>query len=469
MHKRLFTQMLIAFTLVIVLGVGGMALLFGMAFVDAREASRGPPWESNAVQIVSEELQDYYSLRGSWDGVTTLIESGRIDQRTGEQLQVTLLDAEGRLIGSSHVIAGGSSHIMMPRSEMRAGPAEFERRRSGMESFRAYTVPLAIDGRNVGTLFVSPIAGMSHNEIQRRFLLGIASAGFGLMAILLGFAFFFSRRINRPLQQLTGAARRLAEGDMSARVTTHSAHEIDMLAQSFNRMADNLAEADRQRRQLTADVAHELRTPLSVVKGRLEGIQDGVYRADGETIAALLDSTALLERLIDDLRLLALAEAGQLPLHREIVDPQRLLEDAARSFAQQATAQGAALEILPGEATAEIYADPQRISQVLGNLLNNALQYGASSGHITLSLATDEQRVWFAVSDDGPGIANEDLAQIFERFWRADRSRSRSSGGAGLGLAIARQIIEAHDGGIRVASELGQGTTISFWLPREEA
>jgi two-component system OmpR family sensor kinase/two-component system sensor histidine kinase BaeS len=265
---------------------------------------------------------------------------------------------------------------------------------------------------------------------------------------------------------------------------------MDDLARAFNTMAQALAAADRQRRQLTADVAHELRTPLSIIKGRLEGVQDGVYEATPEQIEGLLRETALLERLIDDLRVLALAEAGQLPLYPELIDPRDLIESAQRTFAEQAATQQVTLHADIPEEIPSIDADPQRMAQALGNLVANALRYTPAGGAITLSVQgytngrqksahapaaiqstidTFPTAIIFRVCDTGKGIAPEHLPHIFDRFWRTDRSRARGSGGAGLGLAIVRQIAVAHGGVVWAESVEGQGTTVSMALPAADA
>ncbi|MCX7791931.1 MAG: HAMP domain-containing histidine kinase [Chloroflexaceae bacterium] len=211
-------------------------------------------------------------------------------------------------------------------------------------------------------------------------------------------------------------------------------------------------------------MAHELRTPLSIIKGRLEGIQDGVYRAEAEQIDGLLDKVALLERLIEDLRLLALADAGQLALHVEPVNPLQLLEDARASFAHQAEERNIAMRV-EAEAVPELTVDPQRIAQVLGNLVNNALRHTPAGGMVTLAVRAGPSEALFEVRDTGSGIAPEDLPRIFDRFYRADPSRARVSGGAGLGLAIARRLVEAHGGRIWAESTPGQGATVRFTLP----
>ncbi|MEO6458558.1 MAG: HAMP domain-containing sensor histidine kinase [Chloroflexia bacterium] len=294
---------------------------------------------------------------------------------------------------------------------------------------------------------------------------GLITGGLVVAVLLLGLATFFSRRISRPISRLTVAARTMAAGDLSVRVAGNRVREINDLAEAFNSMAGSIAAADGQRRQLTADVAHELRTPLSIIKGRLEGMQDGVYAPSPGQITLLLNETALLERMIEDLRILAQADAGQLPLYLEQVQPEGLLDAAARSFAPQAEAGGVAIQVSTNGGLPEVDADPQRISQVLSNLVSNALRHTPPGGTITLRAWMEPAGgglVNISVQDTGSGIAPEDLPHIFDRFWKADRARSRS-GGAGLGLAIARRIVEAHGGRIW-ADSTPYGTTVGFSL-----
>jgi signal transduction histidine kinase len=292
-----------------------------------------------------------------------------------------------------------------------------------------------------------------------------------VVLLLLGLAFvgsLVSRRFTSPLSETMKAADDLASGDFSARVPVEGSGEFRRFAHSFNAMAQALETTDRQRRELLADIAHELRTPLTIIQGNLEGLRDGVYESTPEQMGLVLDETQKLGRLVDDLRLLTLAEAGQLPLDLQMLAMHQLLTDVRDVFASQAAEAEIALLVEVPEPLPSVLADPQRLGQVLGNLMANALRHTPSGGTVTLGAAGEPGgeavRLW--VSDTGQGIAAEDLARIFDRFWRGDRSRSHESGASsGLGLAIAKSLVEAHGGRIWAESQVGEGTTVSCILP----
>jgi signal transduction histidine kinase len=274
------------------------------------------------------------------------------------------------------------------------------------------------------------------------------------------------RHYASPLVGVMDAADAVAEGDFSVRLAETGSRDFRQLARSFNRMAQELERAERQRRNLTADVAHELRTPLHIIQGNLEGLLDGVYQPSTERIEATLDETRLLSRLVEDLQTLSLAEAGQLELVHEPVAVAELLDDVQTSFSGQAEAAGVSLDVTvegPPEKLA-VWADYGRLDQVLGNLLANALRYTPAGGTIILSARASGDRLQIQVADSGIGIPAEDLPYIFDRFWRGDPSRPHG-GSTGLGLAIAQQLIRAQDGRISVASQVGQGTTFTIELP----
>jgi two-component system OmpR family sensor kinase/two-component system sensor histidine kinase BaeS len=294
----------------------------------------------------------------------------------------------------------------------------------------------------------------------------LAGCGLGLALPLLAGALAVRsfRSLADPLAQVMAAADAVAEGDLSVRVSEAAPGEMGRLAQSFNRMVTEIQSADQRRRDMTADVAHELRTPLHILQGNLEGIQDGVYEATPQQVELLLDETRRLARLVDDLRTLSLAEAGQMPLARAPVDLEALLADAAVTFSGPAEAAGIELRVdiaLHDGAPLNIEGDAGRLDQALGNLLANAIQHTPAGGRVTLRLeALPGRTARILVSDTGPGISPEDLAYIFDRFWRG----RETGGGSGLGLAITRQLVEAHGGQIRAESMPGSGTTFTIDL-----
>ncbi len=308
-----------------------------------------------------------------------------------------------------------------------------------------------------------------------RWILGFLGVAFVLALALRWVGTHAARRITSPLSETMKAADALAEGDLSARVPIEGNGEFRHLARSFNRMAKALETADQQRRELLADVAHELRTPLTIIQGNLEGLRDGVYKATPEHLDLVLDETRKLSRLVDDLRLLTLAEAGQLPLDLQVLDVPQLLADVRDAFACRASEAGIALVVDVTESLPPLVADPQRLGQVLGNLAANALRYTPSGGEVTLGAALtsdaevpSEVRLW--VADTGEGIPAEDVPRIFDRFWRGDPARSHEMGaGSGLGLAIAKSLVEAHGGRIWAESAVSQGTVVSCVLPLSAA
>lgn len=328
---------------------------------------------------------------------------------------------------------------------------------------------LAILGA-MGFLFFR--SDVSHDGRPLLFILSLVG-----IAILLAVAFrlvgkLVVGRVTLPLSDTMKAADALADGDLTARVPVRGNREFRRLADSFNRMAGALETADRQRRELLADVAHELRTPLTVVQGNLEGLRDGVYQPTPEHLDLILDETLKLGRLVDDLRLLTLAEAGQLSLDMQALDVSQLLADLRDAFACQADEAGIELVLDAGQSLPPLQADPQRLGQVLGNLIGNALRHTPRGGRVTLGAALapagDAIRLW--VADTGEGIAAGDLPRIFDRFWRGDPARSHEAGaGSGLGLAIARSLVEAHGGRIWADSQPGQGTTVSCLLPLSQS
>ena len=268
------------------------------------------------------------------------------------------------------------------------------------------------------------------------------------------------RRFGGPLGDLVEAAGRVEAGDYAARVRERGPREIRALARAFNDMSARLQRSETERRRLLADVTHELRTPLTVMQGNVEALIDGVHPADPEHLAAILDETRVLSRLIDDLRTLSLAESRALALHREPVDAEAIVRDAIASFAPQADAAGIRLGVEVEAGLPPLDADPVRAREVLTNVVANALRYTPRGGSVDVSVVRAGSMATVTIRDTGPGIAAEVLPHVFERF-----ARSPTSPGAGLGLAIAKGIVETHGGTIAATSDAGRGTEIRFTLP----
>jgi signal transduction histidine kinase len=299
------------------------------------------------------------------------------------------------------------------------------------------------------------------SAVNRAALLAAVTAGG--FALVMGTLLFL--RITRPLRQLQQAAQTVAAGDLEARVRITSKDELGAVGQAFNQMAARLDEQQRLRKQMVADIAHELRTPISVMQGTLEAMLDGVLQPDPAELRDLHGETRRLARLIEDLRTLSLADAGQLTLERRPVNPAALIERVVGRMAPLAESRQIALATAINEPLLSIEADEDRLAQVLTNLIDNALRYTPSGGHVRVQARQADGALHVAVADDGPGIAAEDAPYVFERFWRGDRSRSRHGGGSGIGLAIAKHLVEMHGGTIGVESEVGKGSTFRVRLP----
>jgi histidine kinase len=277
---------------------------------------------------------------------------------------------------------------------------------------------------------------------------------------------FVTRRIVSPIEEMTQASQRIAHGRYDERVHVVGEDELGELAGSFNQMAHTLAQTEERRRQLIGDVAHELRTPLSSIRSVMEGLVDGVLPAEPATFLSVQNEVSRLQRLVHDLEELSRAEAGQIPLEMGLVDPVYLIKTAAERLETQFDGKGVKLHLQYEPNTPQLWVDSSRMTQVLLNLMGNALQYTPSGGEVTVRTQADKDEVTIIVQDTGIGIAPEHIAHLFERFYRVDKSRSRAGGGSGIGLTISKHLVEAHNGRISAASPgLGQGSTFTITLP----
>lgn len=334
-------------------------------------------------------------------------------------------------------------------------------------------IALELNGEQVGWVVITPLRQLLQpGSVEERFLRTVRSAtvlsavGASILALLLGSLLAFG--LTRTLHELKNAALDIAKGKYGRQVEVRSQDELGELAQAFNQMSRQLESAIQARRQMTADIAHDLRSPLTVIQGYTEALSDGKLEGNEEVYQILHQETQQLSRLIDDLRLLSLVDAGELPLALQAVDPRVLLERAQARFQIQAAQNQVDLLVEAHKPLAPLWVDSERMAQVLDNLIQNALRYTSPGGTIWLRATQDARQVILEVSDNGAGIAAQDLPRIFDRFYRADPSRSQN-GQSGLGLAIVKSLIELQGGNITVQSALGKGTTFTITFPREQA
>jgi signal transduction histidine kinase len=322
----------------------------------------------------------------------------------------------------------------------------------------------------IGSMFIDPVSDLELQLAQDDFMeainwtLVVTSFVAGVAAITL--TVILSRRILHPVAALTLAARRMESGDLDQRVKVHASGEIEELAHAFNAMAEALSRTEALRRNMVSDIAHELRTPLTNIRGYLEALQDGVLEPDRYTIDMLHDETLLLNRLIQDLQELALAESGALQYEPQELELDLLIEQTIAASQASAKQKQITLNMQLPDELPVVIADSRRVAQVLRNLINNAITYTPADGIIQITAEIFPNEIEISISDSGEGIDAEHLPYLFERFYRADPSRSRVTGGAGLGLAIVKNLIEAQGGRVQVNSIKGKGATFSFTLPR---
>lgn len=319
-------------------------------------------------------------------------------------------------------------------------------------------------------------AGFSVRQVRTELVRGFESAWARgtLWSVIVGataaggLSYLVSKRIVQPLIQMEEITHKFATGQLDERVPTSEIPELDQLASSFNQMAAELEGVEQRRRELVGDLSHELRTPLTVLEGYLEGLADGTIDPSTDIYQRLARETSRMRRLVNDLQELSKLEAGYLPIDTQPLNLRPLLEALVQKFSDQLLAEESPKLLLRCPANIPlVVADPERVEQVLVNLLSNALRY-TPSGSITIWVEPEAEQLWVGVTDTGLGIALDDLPHVFERFWRADRSRDRHSGGTGIGLAISRRLVDMQGGTIEVTSQLGQGSTFRFSLPRTD-
>lgn len=398
---------------------------------------------------LADRAAEYYAEYGSWDGLRTTTDTTDGDWQPGPRRGqlVWLLDANGDIVFGPPSGRGGQSIDEMP------------------------SLPVTVDDQVVGTVVFeeNPMIASVREPLEEAYVGAInrsvllSAIGATLLAILLGSLLAYT--IARPVRELTEATQAVAQGDLGRQVPVRGQDELGQLGASFNRMSADLARSNQARQQMTADIAHDLRTPLSVILGYTEALSDGKLRGTPETYQAIYGQSLHLSRLIDDLRLLSLADAGQLSLKPAELPACDVLIQAERAYQAQAIAKGVSLQTECAEDCPPLWADADRMMQVLGNLISNALRHTPEGGQVTLSATAGLDDVRLSVRDTGNGIAAEDLPHIFERFYRGDKAR-QADGATGLGLAIARSLVEAQNGRISAQSTPGEGTEFIITLPQ---
>jgi signal transduction histidine kinase len=287
----------------------------------------------------------------------------------------------------------------------------------------------------------------------------------GALVVALVMGILLARTLTGPLQALTQAAHSITRGQLEQQVKVRSNDEIGQLASAFNRMSQEVARVNQLRRQMTADIAHDLRTPLTVISGYIESMRDGVFKPTPQRLSLIYSEIERLQNLVGDLRMLSLADAGELSLNPQRIPPKTLLDRAANLFQHKADQQNVVIYVNASDDLPEIYVDEARMMQILGNLISNALRYTPSEGEVTLSAELSGSTVGICVQDTGEGIAAEELPNIFDRFHRTDSSRHSESGESGLGLAIVKALVELHGGSTSAESTPGKGTAIYLLFP----
>jgi two-component system sensor histidine kinase BaeS len=450
--RSLTLKLTLAFLFVSVVGVVLVAV-----FVRQRTQSEFDKFVLDRFQIdLLEDLSTYYERKGRWEDFSGILvrTPARFGRARGAfPAPVTLTEVDGTVVFGGFLHEGGD---VLPSNELKkAVPVEVEGETVGWVLFA--------DSDNLYAELPESPESQFLDSVNQAVLLGTLAA----LAIALIIGVFLARTISRPVRDVTTATQRVASGDLGYQVPVRTKDELGELASSFNKMSTDLDLANRRRKQMTADIAHDLRTPLSVILGYMESLATGKLEPTPETFEIMYDKGLHVQHLIDDLRILALADAGELTLAVRPVEPAVLLEHTALAHMIQAQEKSVEIRVEASGELPELAVDPDRMAQVLENLVSNALRYTPEGGEIILAAAVEGDRIRLRISDTGTGIHAEDLPHIFNRFYRSNTARSQDNemGGSGLGLAIAKSIVVAHGGTIDAASELGEGTTFTIYLP----
>lgn len=450
--RSISTKLILAF---LSIGVVSVAVIFITARWNTRQEFIKFLSDQNQSDIVSE-LTFYYQQNGSWEGVEFIFAQG---VRPGPGMGM----GQGPHMDMmrSYLLTDENGRVLIPNGGFKPGE-KLPMDRLGMGSV------IRENDEAVGILI--PLGGSFQGSprelefIERTNLTLLYGALIGaVIALFLGI--FLSRTITRPIRELTKATHAVSQGDLAQHVPVRTNDELGELARAFNTMSVELSRSVDARKQMTADIAHELRTPLSLILGHAEAVHDGVLPPTNENFEIIREEAARLEHLVNDLRTLSLADAGELSITKQSIEPGGLLRDVASLYEYQTKRKSIDLVLDIASPLPTLEVDPGRMTQVLTNILDNAMRHTPEGGTIILSAKQINDKVEFSIQDSGPGLPPEEVGRIFERFYRTDPSRQREDGGSGLGLAIAKSIVQAHGGQISAESEPGKGVRVSITLP----
>jgi two-component system sensor histidine kinase BaeS len=448
--RSLSLKIVLAFLVVSLAGTAILAVLTARGTANEFGSFLFDQYQGN----ILAQLEEYYRTHESWAGVekTFPFPGGPKANFPSPEFapggRFAVVDSKGQVVLAGPGFKHGekiSEVAWREASKILVGDEEVGRMIVGTRTFR---VP------REGEALINRI-----NQV-----LLFSALGATVFALLLGVA--LTRTLTRPLRELTAATRAVAEGDLDQHVPVRSKDELGELAASFNQMNAKLAKSLELRQQMTADIAHELRTPISVILGHTEAVKDGVLPLSDNTFDVIHDEAGRLSRLVDELRTLTLAEAGELQFSPSKISPHTLLKDVFTAYLPQAQQRDINLEMDVEGNLPDIEVDPDRMAQVLGNLISNALRYTPKGGRVILSANDREDRVELSVQDNGLGLDADELERIFDRFYRGDKSRHRDEGGSGLGLTIAKSMVEGQGGRIWAESTPGDGVTFIITFPK---
>lgn len=413
-------------------------------------------------QVLVEALTEHFLIYGNWEKAQTVflevfpftIRNNQGDNTGGNNPGISapfiLTSPKGEILDTSPGPGSPKPGSSIPMVEVEKG------------------IPLNVDGEIVGWLVPAKIQ-RPRNNIQQDFLgtvqQGLIISSIVTLLIALSLGGFLIQSFTRPIRKLAGATEKVAGGELGYQVDIESRDELGKLASSFNNMSADLEKADLARKQMTADIAHDLRTPLTIMQGYTEVMSEGTMAGSPEIYQVMHQQAQHLNYLIDDLKTLSLLDSQELSFQIQNIDPVYVLQQVESAFSPHASEKGIQLTLTSDQNLPRVNLDPDRLTQILGNLINNAIQILSPGGKIDVSALQEGEKLVLKVTDNGPGISDENLPLIFDRSFRADKSRASGNGSSGLGLSITKKLVESQGGSISVESEIGTGTTFLIEFP----